>query len=440
VTIPWHRTNNHPTDRIQGNHAAGRRRHPALPATRRAGRGSQRAIWDADPFFDGDAAHCWNCRKSVTHRKPTGAWCKQVFKAHGLNVIWRAWRQRGTPPQRRGSRLAGLCCRSERSPQVLAAEEVASPPPPASEAPVAAPPPRVRTGPPRFANDFRRPAIALRPTGLCTRRRSGRCWPSVNAGAEVIADGSIHIYAPLRGRALAGASGRRGARILCTSFAAELVSVAGLYRTFDAGLPAGTGGQGGPRQADRESRAMNPERLIVEVLQKQLATPAALVLVRKPAPQFNSKTHSAGRIAPFTSGGTSVTRIVVVTSGKGGVGKTTTSASFASGLALRGYKTAVIDFDVGLRNLDLIMGCERRVVYDLVNVLNGEATLTPGADQGQTLRQRQSLRPARFADPRQGCADRRRVWKKFSRNLNTWASTTSSAIHRPASSVARSWP
>ena len=70
-----------------------------------------------------------------------------------------------------------------------------------------------------------------------------------------------------------------------------------------------------------------------------------------------------------------MTRIVVVTSGKGGVGKTTTSASFSSGLALRGFKTAVIDFDVGLRNLDLIMGCERRVVYDLINVVNGEATL-----------------------------------------------------------------
>jgi len=68
-------------------------------------------------------------------------------------------------------------------------------------------------------------------------------------------------------------------------------------------------------------------------------------------------------------------RIIVVTSGKGGVGKTTTSASFASGLALRGYKTAVIDFDVGLRNLDLIMGCERRVVYDLINVIHGEANL-----------------------------------------------------------------
>ena len=70
-----------------------------------------------------------------------------------------------------------------------------------------------------------------------------------------------------------------------------------------------------------------------------------------------------------------MTRIITVTSGKGGVGKTTTSASFSSGLALRGFKTAVIDFDVGLRNLDLIMGCERRVVYDLVNVINGEASL-----------------------------------------------------------------
>ncbi len=68
-------------------------------------------------------------------------------------------------------------------------------------------------------------------------------------------------------------------------------------------------------------------------------------------------------------------RIIVVTSGKGGVGKTTTSASFAAGLALAGHKTAVIDFDVGLRNLDLIMGCERRVVYDLINVIQGEANL-----------------------------------------------------------------
>ncbi len=68
-------------------------------------------------------------------------------------------------------------------------------------------------------------------------------------------------------------------------------------------------------------------------------------------------------------------KIIVVTSGKGGVGKTTTSAAISTGLAQRGHKTAVIDFDVGLRNLDLIMGCERRVVYDFVNVIKGEASL-----------------------------------------------------------------
>ncbi len=70
-----------------------------------------------------------------------------------------------------------------------------------------------------------------------------------------------------------------------------------------------------------------------------------------------------------------MTEIIVVTSGKGGVGKTTTSASLAVGLARHGKKVAVIDFDVGLRNLDLIMGCERRVVYDFVNVIHGECTL-----------------------------------------------------------------
>jgi len=68
-------------------------------------------------------------------------------------------------------------------------------------------------------------------------------------------------------------------------------------------------------------------------------------------------------------------RIIVVTSGKGGVGKTTTSAAFAMGLAERGFKTVVIDFDVGLRNLDLIMGCERRVVFDFVNVISGDANV-----------------------------------------------------------------
>lgn len=70
-----------------------------------------------------------------------------------------------------------------------------------------------------------------------------------------------------------------------------------------------------------------------------------------------------------------MSQVIVVTSGKGGVGKTTSSAAIGTGLALKGNKTVIIDFDIGLRNLDLIMGCERRVVYDFVNLINGEANL-----------------------------------------------------------------
>lgn len=78
---------------------------------------------------------------------------------------------------------------------------------------------------------------------------------------------------------------------------------------------------------------------------------------------------------PGEQGEPTVAKIVTITSGKGGVGKTTTSAAFATGLALRGHRTVIIDFDVGLRNLDIVMGCERRVVYDFVNVINGEASV-----------------------------------------------------------------
>lgn len=70
-----------------------------------------------------------------------------------------------------------------------------------------------------------------------------------------------------------------------------------------------------------------------------------------------------------------MSRVIVVTSGKGGVGKTTSSAAIGTGLALNGHRTVIVDFDIGLRNLDLIMGVERRVVYDFVNVINGDANL-----------------------------------------------------------------
>jgi septum site-determining protein MinD len=70
-----------------------------------------------------------------------------------------------------------------------------------------------------------------------------------------------------------------------------------------------------------------------------------------------------------------VAKVIVITSGKGGVGKTTSTAALGAGLAMRGKKTVVIDFDVGLRNLDMVMGCERRVVFDFINVIQGDAKL-----------------------------------------------------------------
>lgn len=79
-----------------------------------------------------------------------------------------------------------------------------------------------------------------------------------------------------------------------------------------------------------------------------------------------------------------MSRVIVVTSGKGGVGKTTTSAAIAMGLAKAGHKTVVIDFDVGLRNLDLIMGCERRVVYNFVDVINGDVKLNQALIRDKT--------------------------------------------------------
>ncbi len=69
-------------------------------------------------------------------------------------------------------------------------------------------------------------------------------------------------------------------------------------------------------------------------------------------------------------------KVLVVTSGKGGVGKTTTTAAMRAALAQNGQKVVVVDFDVGLRNLDLVMGAERRVVFDLINVVQGVAKLS----------------------------------------------------------------
>ncbi|MBQ5546593.1 MAG: AAA family ATPase, partial [Acetobacter sp.] len=71
-----------------------------------------------------------------------------------------------------------------------------------------------------------------------------------------------------------------------------------------------------------------------------------------------------------------MSKVLVVTSGKGGVGKTTTTAALGAALAMMGQKVVLVDFDVGLRNLDLIMGAERRVVFDLIHVIQGDANLS----------------------------------------------------------------
>ena len=68
-------------------------------------------------------------------------------------------------------------------------------------------------------------------------------------------------------------------------------------------------------------------------------------------------------------------KTIVITSGKGGVGKTTATANIGTGLAMRGHKVVVVDTDIGLRNLDVIMGLENRIVYDLVNVIEGTCKL-----------------------------------------------------------------
>ena len=128
--------------------------------------------------------------------------------------------------------------------------------------------------------------------------------------------------------------------------------------------------------------------------------------------------------------------IIVVTSGKGGVGKTTTSASLACGLARRGKKVAVIDFDVGLRNLDLIMGCERRVVYDFVNVINGEATLKQALIKDKRFDNLYVLAASQTRD--KDALTKEGVREGARTTSPTTASTTSSATRRPASRRARS--
>ena len=106
-------------------------------------------------------------------------------------------------------------------------------------------------------------------------------------------------------------------------------------------------------------------------------------------------------------------KVLVVTSGKGGVGKTTSTAALGAALAQTGEKVVVIDFDVGLRNLDLVMGAERRVVFDLINVVQGVAKLSQALIRDKRLENLWLLPASAYQG--QGCPDRRGGWKYYRR-------------------------
>lgn len=192
-----------------------------------------RDIFGDSDFFDGDAGLL-----ELTHAGAQDAadWqaIRHCFARHGLQVIGV---RGGSPALQASARAAGLPLfpTDERSQRPAPAPEGGPPPEPAA-APAAPEP-----APPAVPAS-RSTLVVDRPLRSGQQVYARGCdlvvLAIVNPGAEVIADGSIHIYAPLRGRALAGATGDSKARIFTTRFEAELVSVAGVYRTFEGGVPA----------------------------------------------------------------------------------------------------------------------------------------------------------------------------------------------------------
>ena len=202
-------------------------------------------ILGPDAFFDGDAAVLELEGLAVPPFAPID-WLavRRIFAGHGLHVIGI---HAENPALRESAARAGLpqlapYTRPRRAAEAEAPVKAAPPPPPPPAPPPA--PAAVVPPPPPPAVPVRILDKPLR-SGQQVYARGGDLvvLAAVNPGAEVIADGSIHVYAPLRGRALAGASGQTDARIFTTRFEAELVSIAGIYRTFASGVPDGLGGR-----------------------------------------------------------------------------------------------------------------------------------------------------------------------------------------------------
>jgi septum site-determining protein MinC len=216
-------------------------------------------LFGKDGFFDGDAAILeLDLLATEAEASPDWTAIRDIFSLYGLRVIGVSG---GPDVLRESAAAAGLPglaafkhpgrASAKAEPAPLADEEI--PAPPAEEIPARPVPP---------------PALIVdRPlrSGQQVYARGGDLvmLAAVNAGAEVIADGSIHIYAPLRGRALSGVSGASDARIFTTRFEAELVSIAGVYRTFENGIPESLAG--GPAQV-RLHTGGGEEELIVQAL------------------------------------------------------------------------------------------------------------------------------------------------------------------------------
>jgi len=181
-------------------------------------------LFAATPDFFGGEAAVFECgRLPADAPSPDWAWLARELKSRGLNpfAVQNASAELAATAQQ-----AGLLVLNDVAPAPVAAEPEPLPEPEAVPAPEPAP-------------------SAAAPTRIIDKPlRSGQrvyaaggdivVLAAVNPGAEVIADGSIHVYAPLKGRALAGARGDTSARIFTTHLEAELVSIAGVYRTFDA--------------------------------------------------------------------------------------------------------------------------------------------------------------------------------------------------------------
>ena len=198
-------------------------------------------LFGDEAFFDGDAAVLELDSIATAEMSETVDWANlsAMFHSHGLNVIGV---RGGSEELRANAAVAGLPSFAAFKRAARAVEETAPSAPDQAQAVAEVAPAPVQETPPPVVQTVAVPTLVIdRPlrSGQQAYARGGDLvvLAAVNAGAEVIADGSIHIYAPLRGRALAGASGSTEARIFTTRFEAELVSIAGVYRTFDAGIP-----------------------------------------------------------------------------------------------------------------------------------------------------------------------------------------------------------